>query len=205
MVWIKRKIIISYVVNQYPMVWTTRLLCEQATHGTNQFLFGVITQIVVWSHICVETRCDSHPVGVITSPVGVSIPPVWCDHYSCFSLYSCFPVMKTNVYFKWGLVIRTFDLMRFHDRKVFLRNKSIFAKTSPQWLGDTFALSSTWWPSYIFAVYAADFERLDMHHEGAGRVSSRVQRVISFFASQSLHNKKKFKKKIRRCKWRSKF
>ena len=40
---------------------------------------------------------------------------------------------------------------------------------------------------------------------GDAAESSSYQRVQSFFASQTLHNRKKFKKKIRRCKWRSKF
>ena len=173
------------VQTNFSLVWSLKLWCDH----TFVLKLGVIHTLWVWSHHLWVWAY--HQYGVITTHV--------------FPSTHVFPVMKTNVYFKWGLVIRTFDLMRFHDRKVFLRNKSIFAKTSPQWLGDTFALSSTWWPSYIFAVYAADLERLDMHHEGAGRVSSRVQRVISFFASQSLHNKKNFKKKIRRCKWRSKF
>ncbi len=76
----------AYGVNKYPMVWTTSLWCEQATHVTIYFRFGVITQVVVWSHICIETRFYSYPVGVITLSVGVIIPPVWCDHYSCFVL-----------------------------------------------------------------------------------------------------------------------
>ena len=129
MVWIKRKIIISYVVNQYPMVWTTRLLCEQATHGTNQFLFGVITQIVVWSHIFVETRWDSHPVGVITSPVGVSIPPDGVITTHVFPSTHVFPWWKlmftSNEAWLFALLILwDFTIEKyFCEIKVFLRKR----------------------------------------------------------------------------------